>query len=140
MRALRYRAQYRATRELLGQMGGRTALLGAGSLDAFKLLGIFWGGNIMVARGHDGATPFDLIKNVKCPVVGFFGNDDTNPSADDVNKIDAEMTKQKVAHEFHRYDGAGHAFQNFTNERYRERQAEDAWGKELAFFKKNLQA
>lgn len=120
-------------------MGGRTALLGAGSIDAFALLGIFWGGNIMVARGHDGPAPFDLIKNVKCPVIGFFGNDDKNPSPDDVNKIDVEMTKHGVRHEFHRYDGAGHAFQNFTNEtNYRERQAEDAWGKELAFFKKHL--
>ena len=121
-------------------MGGRTALLGAASIpDAFKLLGIFWGGNIMTARGHDGPSPFELIKNVKCPVIGFFGNEDKNPSPADVDKIDAEMTKHGIAHQFHRYDGAGHAFQNFTNEQnYRERQAEDAWGKELAFFKKHL--
>ncbi len=32
-----------------------------------------------------------------------------------------------VSHSFHRYDGAGHAFQNFFNDaNYRESQAEDA--------------
>jgi carboxymethylenebutenolidase len=72
-------------------------------------------------------------------VIGFFGNEDQNPSPADVNTIDAELTKWKVPHEFHRYDGAGHAFQNFTNEKnYREKQAEDAWAKELAFFKAKL--
>jgi carboxymethylenebutenolidase len=72
-------------------------------------------------------------------MIGFFGNDDANPSPDDVNKIDAELIRCGVPHDFHRYDGAGHAFQNFTNEKnYREKQAEDAWAKELAFFKAKL--
>ena len=44
-----------------------------------------------------------------------------------------------MPHAFRRYDGAGHAFQNFTNlERYRERQSEDAWAKELEFFQRHL--
>ena len=117
-------------------MGGRTSYLGAASIDAFKVCGVFWGGNILKPRGGD-VSPFELTKDIKCPVIGFFGNDDQNPSPADVDAIDAELTKHKVAHEFHRYDGAGHAFQNFTNaERYRERQAEDAWVKELAFFKR----
>jgi carboxymethylenebutenolidase len=120
-------------------MGGRTAYLGAASIDAFKVCGVFWGGSILKPRGHEGASPFDLTKNIKCPVIGFFGNEDANPSPDDVNAIDAELTKHRIPHEFHRYDGAGHAFQNFTNEKnYRERQAEDAWAKELAFFKAKL--
>lgn len=120
-------------------MGGRTAYLGAASIDAFKVCGVFWGGSILLPRGHSGASPLDLTKNIKCPVIGFFGNEDANPSPDDVNKIDAELTRCGVPHEFHRYDGAGHAFQNFTNEKnYRERQAEDAWTKELAFFKAKL--
>jgi carboxymethylenebutenolidase len=120
-------------------MGGRTAYLGAATVDAFDLCGVFWGGNILKPRGHDGPSPLDLTANIKCPVIGFFGNDDENPSPADVNRIDAELTKHKIPHVFHRYDGAGHAFQNFTNaERYRERQAEDAWAKELAFFKKYL--
>jgi dienelactone hydrolase len=44
-----------------------------------------------------------------------------------------------VVHEFHRYDGAGHGFQDFCNdERYRQDASEDAWGKLLSFLDTNL--
>jgi dienelactone hydrolase len=37
------------------------------------------------------------------------------------------------------YEGAGHAFLNFTNpERHRPQQAADAWAKMLAFLGKHL--
>ena len=76
-----------------------------------------------------------MVANITCPVVGFFGNDDGNPSPEDVDRLDAELSKHGIAHSFHRYDGAGHAFQNFLNEaNYRESQAEDAWGKVIDFF------
>jgi len=41
-------------------------------------------------------------------------------------------------HEFHAYDGAGHAFQNHTDERYRPAASEDAWRRYLAFFRETL--
>ena len=45
------------------------------------------------------------------------------------------------SYEFHRYDGAGHAFQNFANEeRYREDASEDAWAKAIAFLDRHLKA
>ena len=51
------------------------------------------------------------------------------------------LTAAGVTHEFHRYDGAGHAFQNFPSpERYREAQSEDAWAKVLDFMKARLSA
>ena len=49
-------------------------------------------------------------ESIACPVIGFFGLDDTNPSPADVDTIDAELTRHGKAHEFHRYAGAGHAF------------------------------
>ena len=40
---------------------------------------------------------------------------------------------------FHRYEGAGHAFQSFNNpERYREEASEDAWDKVLTFLGEHL--
>jgi carboxymethylenebutenolidase len=72
-------------------------------------------------------------------VIGFFGRDDTNPSPADVDRIDAELTRHGKPHEFHRYDGAGHAFLNFANaERYRPDQAKDAWAKMLDFLDRHL--
>ena len=52
--------------------------------------------------------------------------------------IDAELTRLGKKHEFHAYDGAGHAFQNFRDERYREAASEDAWRRYLGFFRETL--
>jgi carboxymethylenebutenolidase len=104
----------------------------------WKAAGVFYGGNIMKSWG-DGPTPFSLTANIAAPVIGFFGVDDQNPSTADVHKIDAELTRFGKPHEFHMYDGAGHAFLNFMNaERYREAPAKDAWDKMLAFLGKHL--
>ena len=91
--------------------------------------------NPPTTKGREAPTVIDMVANITCPVVGFFGNDDGNPSPEDVDRLDAELSKHGIAHSFHRYDGAGHAFQNFLNEaNYRESQAEDAWGKVIDFF------
>ena len=46
-----------------------------------------------------------------------------------------------MPHEFHRYDGAGHGFQDFVNaERYRKEASEDAWKKVLAFLDRHLRS
>jgi carboxymethylenebutenolidase len=56
-----------------------------------------------------------------------------------VKQIDAELTRHGKRHEFHSYDGAGHAFLNFTNAMaYRERPAKDAWAKLVPFLKQHL--
>ena len=58
-----------------------------------------------------------------------------------MDKISAHLDRYKKAHEFHRYDGAGHAFLNFTNdERYREGPARDAWDKLIPFLQRHLHA
>lgn len=116
-------------------MGGRVALLAGASIDGFSAVADFWGGNVMTAKGREAPAVIDMVGNISCPVVGFFGNDDGNPSPEDVDRLDAELTKHGVTHSFHRYDGAGHGFQNFLNEaNYRESQSEDAWGKVIAYF------
>jgi carboxymethylenebutenolidase len=122
-------------------MGGRhTYLLAGARPDHWKAAGVFYGGNIMKAWG-EGPTPFDLTEQIACPVIGLFGADDPNPSPDDVKAIDAALTRYGKPHEFHSYDGAGHAFLNFTNpERHRPAQARDAWAKLLAFLDRHLPA
>jgi carboxymethylenebutenolidase len=121
-------------------MGGRITYLLAGARPAlWKAAGVFYGGNIMKPWAESGPSPFELTRDIACPVVGFFGVEDGNPSPDDVRTIDAELTKHGKPHEFHNYAGAGHAFLNFTNsERYREKQAADAWQKMLGFLDRHL--
>ena len=49
------------------------------------------------------------------------------------------LKKAGVERIFHRYDGAGHAFQRFNSEeRFRHRVSEDAWEKVLAFSEEKL--
>lgn len=118
--------------------GGRVAWLGAATNRHYKAAAIFYGGRVKLSMG-DGPPAIDLAPNIRCPVIGFFGNEDTNPTPEDVNDYEAALRKAGVKYVFHRYDGAGHAFQSFNNpERYREGPSEDAWQKVLAFFAQHL--
>lgn len=118
-------------------MGGRTAILGAGSIREIGPLVVYYGGRTMLSWGGDGPTPFECIARIRGPVIGFFGMDDSEPSPADVDRIEAEFAHHGVACEFHRYQGAGHAFQNFlSSERYREGAAEDSWKRTLRFLER----
>ena len=117
-------------------MGGRHSFLGA-TAHPFKGAVMLYGGSINMSR--NGQPPaLTRAANIACPILGFFGKDDKNPSPADMAAIDAELTRLGKKHEFHAYDGAGHAFQNFTDERYREGASEDAWRRYLAFFRETL--
>jgi carboxymethylenebutenolidase len=119
--------------------GGRVAWLGACHIPDFKVCVVFYGGNIKTGRGEGSPAPIDLAANIHCPVIGFFGNEDKNPPPGDVDDYERALTEAKVPHVFHRYDGAGHAFQCFPMpERYREEQSEDAWDKLLGYLKQYL--
>lgn len=120
-------------------MGGRVSFLGAASIPSIAACGIFYGGNTMKGWGAGNPPPIELSGSINCPVIGFFGNDDENPSPEDVARIDEEFTEQGIAHTFHAYDGAGHAFQNFLNEAgYREEATKDSQAKLLAFLAETL--
>lgn len=115
-------------------MGGRMAFLGAGAIPDFRSLVVFYGGGVTVSWGDEGTTPFDLIKNIRCPVIGFFGENDTNPSPENVRLIEAELKRHGAAYTFHRYPDVGHGFQNPAHDSPEERAAAtDSWAKALAF-------
>jgi carboxymethylenebutenolidase len=120
-------------------MGGRTAFLCATAVPIFRIAGIFYGGGILTSRRDNRPPPIEFTRNIHCPLVGFFGKDDKNPSPDDVARISAACKRFDVRHEFKLYDGAGHAFQNFANPAsYREQQSEDAWSRLIPALKAEL--
>lgn len=115
-------------------MGGRMSFLGASTNSDINACVAYYPGNMFKPWSDDGPPPFDLLENIKGPVIGFFGGDDKNPSPDDMAKLDAELSRCGITHDFHAYDGAGHAFQNFlSDERYREAATKDSWSKMLTF-------
>lgn len=118
-------------------MGGRVAYLVAAHSPHLGAAVVFYGGNIMVPWG-EGPPPFDLSGRIQCPVLGLFGEDDTNPSPADVAKLDGELTRLGRAHEFHSYGGAGHGFMHEARPSYRAEAARDAWSKCVAWFDRCL--
>ena len=117
-------------------MGGRMALLGAGALPEFKGVVVYYGGGVHLSWGEEARTPFDTLRDIRIPVIGFFGNLDKNPSPEHVDRIDAELTQHGVSHSFHRYDNAGHGFQNRTPGTPGEQAAaSDSWERTFAFLK-----
>lgn len=119
--------------------GGRVAWLGAGRNPNYKAAGVLYGGRIKIAMGDGSVPPIELAGNMKCSMIGIFGNDDQNPSPDDVKDLDAALNAAGIEHEFHCYDGAGHGFQDFVNEeRYRKEQTDDSWQKLFTFLDAKL--
>jgi carboxymethylenebutenolidase len=83
-------------------------------------------------------APIDLTAQLGCPLLGIFGNDDRNPTPDQVDQHEAALKKHGKAYAFHRYEGAGHGFWYYHIDAYRPRQAMDAWNKVFAFFAEHL--
>ena len=119
-------------------MGGRVAYLMAAAIPQFKVAVPYYGGNIMVALGEGVVAPFDRTSEIDCPMMFHFGEDDGNPSAEDMQKLDAELTHHGKLHKFYTYPNAGHAFMDFSGERYREDAATTSWQRTLDFFAQYL--
>jgi carboxymethylenebutenolidase len=119
--------------------GGRVSWLGACHIPELAACAMFYGGRVKLPMGPGTPPAIDLAGDIKCPVAGFFGSLDGNPSPDDVAQMAKALDVAGVPHEFHMYDGANHGFQMFDNEeRYHAEASEDAWEKVLAFMHKIL--
>jgi carboxymethylenebutenolidase len=119
-------------------MGGRVAYLMAAAIPQFKAAVPYYGGNIMVALGEGVVSPFERTAEISCPLMFHFGEEDRNPSLEDMKTLDAELTRHNKPHQFYTYPNAGHAFMDFSGERYREAASEASWPRTLDFFEKHL--
>lgn len=119
-------------------MGGRTTWLGLVSLPGvFKCGCPFYSGNTFGKIGSP-PPPAERLAAIDCPVMAFFGNDDRNPTPEEVDRLDAMLTELGTEHEFFRYDGAGHAFMGASREKFREHAARDAWTRALKFMSRHI--
>ena len=123
--------------------GGRHAFLAACRAPGFDAAVDLWGGGV-VAKPEDATpsrpvAPVEYTKDLDCPVLGIFGNDDKAPTAAEVDIQEEELKKHGKEYEFHRYDGAAHGiFYHHRPTSYRAEAAVDGWNKVLDFFHRNL--
>jgi carboxymethylenebutenolidase len=121
--------------------GGRQSLLAACSVDldaAVDCYGAFVMRTAPSQSGLKAVSVEPLLPNLSCPVLGLFGADDQYPGPEEVAELDAALTKLGKEHEFHSYEGAGHAFFNVNRVAYRPEAAMDGWEKIFAFYGKHL--
>lgn len=123
--------------------GGRVAYMAAAKMPTLDAAVDCWGGNVLSPpaklNANQPVAPIDFTPDITVPLLGIFGNDDKNPTSEHVDSIEAELKAHNKQYEFHRYDGAGHAFFNWEADRYCPVQAMDGWKKVFAFFEKHLE-
>jgi carboxymethylenebutenolidase len=117
--------------------GGRQAVLAACNLDFDAAVDCY--GAFVVGTPPEGfplqvRNLVDQLPNLRAPLLGLFGNEDSYPSPEQVNELDEILTASDKPHEFHRYDGAGHAFFSTDRPSYRVAAANDGWERIAAFY------
>lgn len=122
--------------------GGRQTYLAACTLKGIDAAVDCYGGGVVASTEQlterQPVAPFDYSENLNCPLLGLFGNEDKRPSPEDVDAIEAELQKYGKTYEFHRYDGAGHAFFTVNSPAYNQPAADDGWQKIFTWFRKYL--
>jgi len=123
--------------------GGRHAYLAAALVLGLDAAVDCWGGGVIVSdpkhlSPERPVAPIDYTDKIACALLGIFGNEDRNPTVEQVNETEERLKQAGKTYEFHRYDGAGHGF--FASDRagYRAEQATEAWGKIFAFYADHL--
>jgi carboxymethylenebutenolidase len=120
--------------------GGRHTFLAATALPIDAAV-VCYGGLIVGETPPHLPTMVPLVgraSEVCCPMLGLFGNDDQFPTPAQVDEIDKALTDAGKEHEFHRYDGAGHAFFSVDRPAYRVEAALDGWQRIWSFLDTHL--
>ena len=80
----------------------------------------------------------DQLPELRGPLLGLFGEQDANPSPEQVAELEQILTERQGVHEFHSYDDAGHGFFAVDRPAYRVAAANDGWERIAAFFAEHL--
>ena len=122
--------------------GGRLTFLTACRVKGFDAAIECWGGRVVMApqdlNPKMPVAPIDYTKDLSCPLLGLFGEEDQSPTLAQVDQHEQELKKVRKNYEFHRYPKAGHGFFYYDRPAYRQEQAVDGWKKAFGFLEKHL--
>jgi carboxymethylenebutenolidase len=122
--------------------GGRHAYLTACRTPGFDAVIDCWGGRVVMTPDQltekFPVPPLDYTRNLSCPLLGLFGEEDTGPTPEQVRLHEQELKKHEKNYEFHMYPNAGHGFFYYDRPNYRQAQAVDGWQRIFAFLEKYL--
>ena len=121
--------------------GGRIVWLYAAHNPKLKA-GAAWYGRVMPTANSpvtaaQPTTPIDHVKEIKVPVIGFYGGVDKGIPLDQVQHMQDELKKGNSGSEIVVYPNADHGFHADYRPSYNKQASDDAWAKLLAWFKKN---
>ena len=86
---------------------------------------------------YGSAPPADRIAAIRCPVFGFYGENDPRITGG-VPAFAETMRAAGKRFEYRIYPGTGHAFFNDSRASYQVESARDAWATTLAFFAQHV--
>jgi carboxymethylenebutenolidase len=122
--------------------GGRHAFLVACRAKGLDAAVDLWGGRVVMSKEEltpkTPVAPIDYTKDLSCPLLGLFGEEDQSPNPAQVAQQEQELKKYGKNYEFYMYPKAGHGFFYYDRAVYRQEQAVDGWQKVFAFFEKHL--
>jgi len=116
--------------------GGRTVWMYAAHNSKLKAAVVWYG--TLGGKPSDAMPkyPVDIVKDIKVPVLGLYGDKDSGIPLTDVDKMREGLKATGNKSEFVVYPDAGHGFgADFRPDNYRKQDAEDAWKRMLAWFK-----
>jgi carboxymethylenebutenolidase len=116
--------------------GGRTVWLYSAHNPNLKAGVAFYGSLADPENENWPKNALSLAAEVKAPVLGLYGAEDTGIKVDQVKDMEARLKAAGKTAEFHIYDGAPHGFHADYRPSYREAQAKQAWGELQSWFKK----
>jgi carboxymethylenebutenolidase len=122
--------------------GGRQAFLAACSIPTLNAAVDCYGAFI-VKEAPTGLPAtlkpiIGLAEDLACPLLGLFGADDQYPAPDETAELSRILDGLGKEHEFHTYEGAGHAFFSVNRPSYRVEAASDGWDKIWDFYGRYL--
>ena len=118
--------------------GGTVSFGYAVAQPALSAAAVYYGTPPMVNENGAQVVDKNALKNIKAPVMGFYGGND-NRVTSTVAPTEAAMKELGKSYESHIFDGAGHGFLKSQGTEANYKASEQAWPLTVTFFKKHLQ-